>query len=163
MTSRPRIAVTALLSVLLAACGAIPDDFPADPGGTLDRIRSEAVLRAGAAPNPGWVELRGAGNEPAGREPELVEEFAASLDAEVEWTVGTEEHLVSLLETGDLDLVVGGLTDQNPWVEKAGLTRPYAEETVDGTTEAHVMMVPMGENALQSELERWLDVHGSTP
>jgi polar amino acid transport system substrate-binding protein len=159
----PRMAVTVLVAALLAACGVVPTHFPADPEGTLDRIRSEAVLRAGAAPNPGWVELEDAGNEPTGHEPELVEEFAASLDAEVEWTVGTEEHLVSLLESGDLDLVVGGLTDQNPWVQKAGLTRPYAEKTVDGTTEAHVMMVPMGENALQSELERWLDVHGGTP
>jgi polar amino acid transport system substrate-binding protein len=155
-------AATVLVAALLAACGAVPTDFPADPEGTLDRVRSEAVLRAGAAPNPGWVELGDGGRRPAGREPALIEEFAASLDAEVEWTVGTEEHLVPLLESGDLDLVVGGLTDQNPWTEKAALTRPYTEVTVGGTTEAHVMMVPMGENALQSALERWLDVHGSS-
>ena len=37
------------------------------------------------------------------------------------------------------------------------LTRAYTEVEVAGTTEAHVMMVPMGENALQCELERWLD------
>jgi ABC-type amino acid transport substrate-binding protein len=149
-------ALVVVLASALAGCG----PFPADPDGTLDRVRSEGTLRAGAAPNPGWVEVRDADTAPTGREPALVERFAATLDAEVEWTVGTEEHLVPLLEAGDLDLVVGGLTDQNPWVAKAALTRPYTEATVAGTTEAHVMMVPMGENALQSALERWLDDHG---
>jgi polar amino acid transport system substrate-binding protein len=65
-----------------------------------------------------------------------------------------------MLEDGELDLAVGGFTDANAWMDKVGLTRSYAEVDVDGTTEAHVMMVPMGENALQSELERWLDDHG---
>lgn len=41
-----------------------------------------------------------------------------------------------------------------------GLTRPYVEVDAGGRTEKHVMMVRMGENALQSELERWLDAHG---
>ena len=57
-----------------------------------------------------------------------------------------------LLEDGEIDLAVGGFTEANAWVSEVGLTRPYA-----GT---HVMMVPMGENALQSRLERWLDESG---
>ena len=44
---------------------------------------------------------------------------------------------------------------------KVALTRAYAEIDERGTTEEHVMMVPMGENALQSELERWLDEHAT--
>ena len=44
---------------------------------------------------------------------------------------------------GEIDLAVGGFTDGNAWVDKVGLTRPYAEVEVAGTTEAHVMMVPM--------------------
>ena len=68
-----------------------------------------------------------------------------------------EEELVRLLEDGKIDLAVGGFTDTNAWVDKVGLTRAYTEVEAAGTTEAHVMMVPMGENALQVELERWLD------
>lgn len=86
--------------------------------------------------------------------------FAESLGARVEWTVSGEEDLVSMLEKGEIDLAVGGFTDKNLWVDKAGLTRPYVEVEVDGTTEKHVMMVRMGENALQSELERFLDAEG---
>lgn len=141
---------------LLAGCGL---QIPTDPEGTLDRVERDQVLRVGASPRPGWVEVD-AEQAPVGREPNLVEGFARSLDVEVEWTVAGEEHLVGLIEDGELDLAVGGVTDQNPWVEKVALTRPYVEVTAAGTTEAHVMMVPMGENAFLSELERWLDEHG---
>jgi polar amino acid transport system substrate-binding protein len=145
--------------VLLAGCGTslLPDDYPADPDGTLDRIRADGVVRVGASPRPGWVEV--GDGDPTGREPGLVEAFAESLGAEVEWTVTGEEDLVRLLEEGEIDLAVGGFTDTNAWVDKVGLTRSYAEVEVAGTTEAHVMMVPMGENALMSRLERWLDDH----
>jgi hypothetical protein len=67
---------------------------------------------------------------------------------------------VKRLEEGEIDLAVGGFTEDNAWVHKVGLTRAYAEVEVAGTTEAHVMMVPMGENAWMSRLERWLDEHG---
>ena len=142
--------------LLLTGCGL---SIPTDPDGTLDHVRSSQVLRVGASPRTGWVELVGPG-EPGGYEPRLVQAFAEALGAEVQWTISGEEHLVTLLEGGGLDLAVGGFTDANAWVDKVGLTRPYAEVEVDGSTEAHVMMVPMGENALQSELERWLDDHG---
>lgn len=144
-----------VLVLALSSCGI---SIPRDPDGTLNRVRSEGVLRAGASPRPGWVEV--GGERPTGPEPELIERFANDLGVEVEWTVGGEEQLVALLEEGELDAAVGGVTDNNPWVEKVALTRPYVEVSKDGSTEAHVMMVRMGENALQSELERWLDENG---
>ena len=156
--SRARATASLLLAavLLLPGCGLT---IPTDPDGTLDRIRSDGEIRVGASPREGWVEL-GDDGPPSGREPDLVEAFADDLGAEVKWTVAGEEEIVSMLESGDLDLAVGGFTDANAWMDKVGLTRPYAEVEEDGTTEAHVMMVPMGENALQSELERWLDDHG---
>jgi polar amino acid transport system substrate-binding protein len=146
-----RLLVLGAAAVLLSSCGSIlPAHFPADPDGTLDRVRADGVVRVGASPRPGWVEV--GDGEPSGREPRLVEAFAEDLGADVEWTVTGEEDLVRLLEEGDIDLAVGGFTEANAWVDKVGLTRPY--------TGVHVMMVPMGENAWQSRLERWLDQHG---
>lgn len=142
-----------LVALVLTGCGL---SIPTDPDGTLDQVRASGVLRVGASPRPGWVDVSDQ-DEPTGREPELVQRFADHLGVEVEWTVAGEEHLVALLEQGELDLAVGGLTDQNRWVDKVGLTRPYVEVEEGGETVAHVMMVPMGENAFQSELERWLD------
>lgn len=151
-----RAAALLLVSaLLLSGCGL---SIPTDPDGTLDHVRSSGVLRVGASPRPDWVEL--GDGPPGGREPDLVSAFAEDNGAEVEWTVAGEEEIVSLLEEGEIDLAVGGFTDANAWVDKVGLTRPYVEVDAGGSTEAHVMMVPMGENALQSELERWLDEHG---
>ncbi len=141
---------SAAVALLLTGCGLT---VPTDPEGTLDRVRNEGVIRVGVSPSPGWVELAGGGGL-SGREPDLVEDFAASLDVEVEWTVSGEEDLVTMLKEGEIDLAVGGFTEDNAWVDQVGLTRPY--------TDTHVMMVPMGENALQSELERWLDEYGGT-
>ncbi len=159
MRSLQAAAAAVATALLVSACGLT---IPTDPDGTLDRVREEGVLRVGVSPRPGWVEVTG-GGAPSGREPQLVKDFADDLGAEVEWTVAGEEELVTMLEDGELDLAVGGFTDANAWVDKVGLTRPYAEVKARGSTEAHVMMVPMGENALQSELEHWLDDHGGTP
>ena len=162
MSQVRRVLVLVAAVVLLAGCGSVvPDDFPADPGGTLDRVRDAGVLRVGASPRPGWVEV--ADGPPTGHEPRLVSGFADHLGAEVEWTVAGEEELVRLLEDGEIDVAVGGFTEDNAWAAEVGLTRPYPEVEVAGATEAHVMMVPMGENALLSELERWLDANGGAP
>ena len=62
----------------------------------------------------------------------LVRDFAATLPAEIEWTVGGEEMLILALEHGDLDLVIGGLTADTPWEKHAAITKPYAEATDPG-------------------------------
>lgn len=66
-----------------------------------------------------------------------------------------------MLEEGELDLVVGGMTDQTPWVERAGVTRGYT--TIEGADgRSLVMLVPLGENALLFVLEQFLDEKADT-
>jgi ABC-type amino acid transport/signal transduction systems, periplasmic component/domain len=144
-------AVAVLVLAALAGCGIT---VPSDPEGTLDRV-SGGMLRAGATHHEPWV-VTGVG-DPAGDEPALLEEFAATLDAEVEWTVGNEESLVAALERGDLDVVVGGFTDATPWADRAATTVPYTEAPgPDGSPEKHVMLVRMGENRFLVALEEFL-------
>jgi len=141
---------TAMLAATLAGCGM---SIPADPDGTLDRV-SGGELRIGASPDPGLVDVES--STPTGPLPDLAEQFAATLDAEPEWTVGSEETLVGMLEAGDLDLVIGGFTEKTPWIDKAGITRGYSGiEGADGRK--IVMLVPLGENAFLTDLERFLD------
>lgn len=142
---------------LLAALTACSATFPSDPDGTLDRV-SGGVLRVGVSPSPPWTDLPdGPDGEPAGTEVDLVEEFARTIDAEVQWAAGGEEELIGRLERGELDLVIGGLTARSPWSEKAALTYRYTETSgPDGEKALHVMAAPMGENAFLVELEGFL-------
>lgn len=140
-----------VLLVALTGCGM---RIPADPHGSIERIEG-GTLRAGATEQPPWVDVHDAG-EPTGSEPELVEEFAEQLDARVEWTTGSEADLLTALERGELDLVVGGFLDDTLWTDRGAVTRPYTERETEEGPQKHVMIVQMGENALLTELETFL-------
>jgi polar amino acid transport system substrate-binding protein len=146
--------VLVLAGAVLGGCGVT---IPTDPDGTLDRVR-DGVLRVGVSVDPPWTELgRSDAQAPTGIEPDLVAAFAASLDADVDWTTGGEASLIRELESGKLDVVVGGLTAESPWTDHAALTRPYVTVSgPGGEPEPHVMAVVMGENAFLVELERYL-------
>ncbi len=141
------------LLLLLAGCSAVP--VPQDPDGTLERVRATHELRVGASPSEGLVEVEG--DEVTGPEADLAEAFAQAQGAEVVWRPGGEEELVTALESGELDLVVGGLSAKSPWSSKVALTRPYATRQVQGERVEQVLAAPLGENALLLELETFLD------
>lgn len=145
----------AALAMLLTACGL---SIPADPDGTLERVTG-GHLRVGVSHNPPWTDIAGGGT-PSGTETELITDFASAHDAEIVWETGGEEQLMKQLRDGQLDVVIGGLTDSSPWATHAALTTPYVEATGnDGTTEKHVVAVPMGENAFMVALERYTLAH----
>ncbi len=82
-------------------------------------------MRVGVAHNDPWVVLTDPGAAPDGVEVELVEEFARTVDAEIEWFEGTAEDLAASLHTGSLDLVIAGLTSTSPFQTEATFTHPY--------------------------------------
>lgn len=161
--SRTSALAGALLAVTFLLVSCTSSGYPADPDGTFDRV-SDGSLSVGVTHHPPYVDA--SGSEPTGSEVDLILAFAEQIDAEVEWTVSGEEALMTALEAGDVDLVAGGLTDQSPWSSQASLTRSYAEDTgPDGQTVQLVLAVPLGENQMLAELERFLDSShaGSTP
>lgn len=144
------LAVAALAG--LTGCGIT---VPTDPEGTLDRVTG-GTLRVGVTATEPWVTVEPSG-DPEGREPELLREFAAELDAELDWRVDSEEALVGALERGELDVVVGGFTDATPWTERVAMTVPHTEATGDdGRPQKHVMLARMGENRFLVALETFL-------
>lgn len=146
----PLIALTAVLA--LTGCAIT---IPADPDGTLDRIEG-GELRVGVSIEPGLIELDDAGTGASGPLADLVEQYAASHDADVVWTPGSEESLVLDLEEGRIDLAAGGMTSATGWVDRVGVTRGYPGiPGADGRD--LVLFVPLGENAFLSDLERFLD------
>jgi polar amino acid transport system substrate-binding protein len=111
------LAALATLAALVAGC-----DWPKDADGTLAAVRG-GVLRAGITAHPPWTSV--SGDSVGGAEARLVERLAGRLDARVEWVRGAESELMRALRERVLDVVIGGLDAQAPWVQEVSLTRPY--------------------------------------
>lgn len=109
------------LLFLAAAC-----NIPRDPEGTLDRV-TDGTLRVGITESDPWVII---GEEPTGAEVTLVEGFAETLSADIEWVKGSEAELMGALERRELDLVVGGIASSSPWGQKVAITAHYHEVMV---------------------------------
>lgn len=120
---RPRTRSTLLLFILLiAACG-----LPRDSEGTSDRVRG-GTMRVGVIENPPWASLAGGGSR--GVEVSLIRRFAAGYGAEIRWIEGTEAELAEALAAREIDVVIGGLESDTPYVSEVGLTRPYVLHNV---------------------------------
>jgi polar amino acid transport system substrate-binding protein len=142
-----------VLLLLASTFGMSSGCMPQDPNGTYNRVRGD-VLRVGISSTPPWVI---AGEEPSGIEIDLVQDLAVRLGAEVSWETDTESRLLEKLEKWELDLVVCGLRDKNPWSKRVGLTRPFLIITQDGKKHEHVWAVPPGENEWLLHVQRFLN------
>jgi polar amino acid transport system substrate-binding protein len=137
MLNRKSLLLLFALSFCAASCG----ELPRDPQETLRRAQG-GRLRVGLVEHPPWV-VRGGGGAPAGAEVELVREFARELGAVPEWRWGGEQQHMEALEEYQLDLVVGGMTDETAWSKYVGLTSPYFESRI-------VVGVPPSQASLSS-------------
>lgn len=125
-----------LILLCLAGCGGMPED----PEGTLDRIRSERVIRVGR------VEGGSAADASAWRR--VLARLEASTGARTILRSGPLEPSLLELEAGAVDLVVGGRFDEDtPWKTRVTLGPPIGRiETPRGATSAHIV-ARNGENA----------------
>ena len=152
-TWRRRSGLLAALAGATLALTSCTITVPSDPNGTLDAAR-HGELRVGLSAEPGLIDV--SSEEPRGPLVDLAEGFADSIDAQTDWTVGSEETLVAQLEAGDLDLVMGGMTSDSPWLDRAAMSRGYAHvEGADGRE--LVVLVPLGENAMLTAVEMYFD------
>ncbi|HZB03184.1 MAG TPA: transporter substrate-binding domain-containing protein, partial [Actinomycetota bacterium] len=118
MATTGRLGGFAATVIVLVGCG-----VPRDPDGTLDRVDGGS-MRVGITERPPWTLVGDDG--PAGVEVDLVEGFARSIDAETEWFEGSQAELLTSLEERELDLVVGGFTEDDAWAQQVTFTQPYA-------------------------------------
>jgi ABC-type amino acid transport substrate-binding protein len=116
---RLRFAVVAL-AIAAAGC----DGLPGDPHGSLEQALARGSLRVGVIDDPPWVEAA-AGKVPDGLEPRLLAAFAADRGLAIEWRRGGSERLFEALAGYELDVVIGGITESNPWQRRVGFSMPY--------------------------------------
>jgi polar amino acid transport system substrate-binding protein len=112
-----------MLTVAANAC-----DLPRDPNGTLARVRG-GTMRVGVFERRPWTTLPANGGA-GGLEGALVAELARELGARIEWVRATESQLLEALKMRDLDIVIGGLTDDSPWAQHVAFTRPFYTDTI---------------------------------
>lgn len=156
--SRSWLRLVSLLAVaLVAGC-----DLPKDPERTSERAVG-GTIRVGVIASPPWASL--AEGRPQGIECDLVQAFAASLDAKVSWVPGGESRLMQALAEYRLDIVIGGVEDASAWRDRVGMTLPYyrSEAARDPTGAGpqhravrHVVAAPPGENGWLLRLDRFL-------
>lgn len=106
---------------LLAAAFAIGgcDSIPSDPGGTADRVSAERRFRVGIVASPG-IPL-----EPD-RARSLLDRLSRATGARAALEPGAAEPLLTRLEEGGLDLVIGEFAEKSPWSTRVTFTEPIA-------------------------------------
>lgn len=140
-----------LIGVAAAGCDALPRDSQ----GALQRVRTERVLRAGAAANPPWVTVTD--GRVGGVEPALVEAFAASQGARVEWRTGPQIELSEQLHKRQFEVLVAGLDQKTPLASKVSLSQTWAKTPKeDGGVDKRAIAVMPGESRLLLALDRFL-------
>jgi hypothetical protein len=129
-------------ALALAGC----DRLPKDPDGTLDRVRAEHSFRVGLIAT-GDTAIGGA------RETAFVSRVARATGSVPVVKEGASEPLLIELEDGQLDLVVGVLSPESPWLGRVALLRPIGETLAP----QHLLLTPVarnGENRWIMLLER---------
>lgn len=104
-----------LLAAAFMAAGC--DAMPSDPDGTLERVRSERVFKVGLIASPA---------PPPEQAADLLRRLTRATAARPALEPGSAEALLTRLEEGELDLVLGEFAEKSPWSAKVTLTDPIA-------------------------------------
>ncbi len=112
----------AALATFALAC-----NLPRDTEDTLERLRG-GTIRVGMVVDTPWVTDSGGGA--GGVEGAIANELARGLGARIVWTKRSGDELLEGLHEGELDLVIGGLTDALPWKTEVAFTKPYYTDTI---------------------------------
>jgi hypothetical protein len=102
--------------LLVAACA----QMPRDPDGTLERVRAERQFRVGLISS-------GEHRDGDGREREFLVRIARATGARPLVTEGAAEPLLLQLEQGGVDLVLGTVAQDSPWMNRVAILEPVAE------------------------------------
>lgn len=139
-----------LLILLVIQVFSSCEDYPRDTYDTYEEVK-DGVLLVGYTENSPWVYSTSNGLD--GIEVKIIENFARSVNAEIEWVEMNEQSLLENLEHRNLHLVISGLTKESPWMKRIAVTGTYLEH--DGRK--HVIAVPPGEQKFLLELETFLN------
>jgi hypothetical protein len=135
-----------LIGLLFLATTSCGGDFPRDPNGTIERVRSQRAFAVGLV----------APVEQAGRQKveALLHRVGKATGASPQLSQGQAEPLLKQLEDGHIDLVIGRFEKKSPWAHRVTIGPPLRIE-MQGKTEVHLAPVMRnGENAWIAVVEK---------
>lgn len=133
----------AVSTTLLAACGAWPRDIE----GTRDRVEASRIIRVGVAERS----LSGSDRTLALA---YLNRLGRATGARPRFVTGAAEPLLARLESGEIDLVIGPIAQDSPWIDEVAVIEPLAEHDVGGRTIGLSPIARNGENSWIMLLER---------
>ena len=119
---------------------------------TLDRVKTEKVLRIGYHPDHLPYSFFNQQQRLVGLDVELMHRLAVRLQVRLEFVPYGYNTVVEQLESGEIDLAVGGLIMNPERLLNAGFTQPYQTATVAVLLADH----------RRGELDKWDDPHTPT-
>jgi hypothetical protein len=128
---------------LVAACGSLPRDVE----GTSERVEASRVVRVGLF--HGLL----AGPDRA-RAAAWLDRLGRATGARPQFVTGAAEPLLARLQAGELDLVIGEVALDSPWVDEVAVIEPLATHEVGGRTIGLSPIARNGENRWIVLLER---------
>ena len=135
-----------LIGFLLATSTSCGGDFPRDPNGTIERVRTQRAFAVGLVVP---VETEGRQEVEA-----LLRRVGEATGARARLSRGEAEPLLKQLEDGHIDLVIGRFEKKSPWAHRVTIGPPLRIEKL-GKTQIHLAPVmPNGENAWIAVVER---------
>ena len=103
---------------------------PTGQGSTLERIKDEGVLRVGYNPDHLPYSFLNRSGDLVGMDVELMHRLAERLDVRLEFVPYAKNTVVEQLESGEIDVAVGGLIINPERLLQVGFTQPYQTATV---------------------------------
>jgi len=108
---------------------AVPDRSSPDQA-TLGRIKTDKVLRVGYHPDHLPYSFFNSNQKLVGLDVELVHRLAKRLEVRLEFVPYSYDTVIDQLETGEIDVAMGGLVMNPERMMRVGFTQPYQTATV---------------------------------
>ncbi|QUT05110.1 hypothetical protein KFK14_19215 [Sphingobium phenoxybenzoativorans] len=127
----------------VTACGS----YPADAEGTLNAIKHAHVIRVGL--------IEGTQRSPNfSKVQSYLKQVSEDVGAKVEVRQGSAEALFAEIEQGSLDVAVGEIASDSPWLPDVAVVEPIAKRSVGHCSLGLSAIARNGENAWIMVLER---------
>lgn len=135
--------VALLFSIVGCSSGTNNSTSTAKEASTLDKIKQNKKIVIGTAPGYMPFEMKDTNGNYIGYDIDLGNAIGKALDVEVEWKQYEFSGLIPALQTGDIDILVAGMTIRGDRALAVSFSDPYYST-------GQILMLPIGDTTTKS-------------